>query len=372
MRSGPLFLIWAALGGSACAQTESKSDDGGSPSAGLEGGYDVGFTVLTAAAPDALGRQRVIDIAVWYPSRDEPRDTTYDYSQNQVATRLAREGKPIKGRFPLVLYSHGATGCGLSMAFLAERLASQGYIVAGPDYTDEFYAARIRGRGRLGRLEQVRMVRWLNALRKTQLNTGGKAYRHEKLAYRPAQASVALDRVLKEGLREGSLLEGVIDETAIGLVGHSFGAWTSLLLAGADPEFADHRVKAVVALSGPCNEAVYEPDELGKIQVPTLFMFGSDEPGAGRMDDEVLLYDRATAPKLLIEVQGAEHFTFSGGIRSEFASMGGYLRLDSRRQIIVNYTVAFLESTLKGDPAATAFLEKKAPGVSKHVSDMTP
>ena len=107
------------------------------------------------------------------------------------------------------------------------------------------------------------MLGWMKDLKETELNKGGKAYR-QKLAYRPKEAKAVIDRLLGENRNSGSPLYGIINEDEIGMVGHSFGAWTSMLVGGADPAFKDPRVKAIVPLSGPVNESVYERGEGAK------------------------------------------------------------------------------------------------------------
>src|SRR5947209_2499953 len=50
--------------------------------------------------------------AVWYPTSDP--ESTYRYAGNGVPTTLAPSGAMASecGPFPLVLFSHGYTGCG--------------------------------------------------------------------------------------------------------------------------------------------------------------------------------------------------------------------------------------------------------------------
>jgi predicted dienelactone hydrolase len=323
------------------------------------GKYRAGYTTLGMDSYDAEGMKVRVDVALWYPSTTGERPFQYDYSENKVSTGLAVNGKPAVGKFPLVVYSHGAAGCGLSMAFLTERLAREGFVVAGPDYKDRYHvcqssgtAPALRPRHKLG------MLIWTQELREYQLNKGGKAFR-QKLAYRPKQAQAVIDLLLNENRNRQSPLYGTINEQEIGLVGHSFGAWTSMLLGGADPAFRDARVKAIAPLSGPVNDYVYERDEVGNIKIPVMFMFGGDEPKAGRASDQDLLYDRAHPPKFLLEIKRANHLTFSGGIRPEFQTTSDYVEKDSRRAAMVDYIVAFFKYYLQKDISAKKQLTVK-------------
>ena len=333
------------------------------------GAYSVGYTVLEMRVPDHKGETQTVGVAVWYPTKSQPKPYQYQIAQNQLNSHLALDAKPASGAFPLVIYSHAATGSGLNAIFLTERLASEGFVVAAPDYPDEFCAARILGpqpRFKLG--QRRKMMEWLEDIRDRQLNKAGKSFR-KNLAYRPQQAKKAIDRLLEENRDPKSALNGAIDENRIGAVGHSFGAWTSILIGGADAAFADSRIKAIVALSGPCNDSVYESTELKNIHVPIMFMFGSEEPKVGRASDKVLLYDRANAPKFLLEVAGSDHFTFSGGIRREYRSPSEYLEKDGRRAVIVRYTELFLKYYLYEEREAGKQLQYPSPALVSFTPD---
>lgn len=333
---------------------------------GTPGKYKVGYTVLSTTAKGRTRSTVQINMAVWYPTGAETSMMTYVIGENKVQTRVARDAPALKGPFPLILYSHGATGSGLTMTFGTERLAAEGFVVVAPDYTDQHYAARITGPVHLSLLQTAQMVRWMSQLRDNILNKGGVEHRHKYLMYRPAQASAAIDRILQENRREASILYGRIDEERIGAFGHSFGAWTSMLIAGADSGALDPRIKAIVALSGPVNNDVYARHEIAQIKVPILFMYGGEEPGVGRASDKQLLYDRATSTKYLIAIRGADHATFSGGIREEYPTVTGYLQRDSKRAAIVRYTEAFLKRYIMNDLSADSILQARDSSLVAH------
>jgi predicted dienelactone hydrolase len=329
--------------------------------------YPVGYQVLSFNHEGWGGKMGRVDVAVWYPSGDPVQSFEYDFGRNKVETNLAVSGAVLPGKYPLILYSHGATGSGISMAFLTERLASQGYVVVGPDYPDQFFSARIREKVGWKPGIYRKQIKWLENIKEHQLNKGGRSWRRSKLAYRPNIASSTIDLILDENKDKQSPFHEAIDTDRIAAVGHSFGAWTSLLIAGADSTFHDQRIKAAVALSGPVNQDVYESDELAQITIPVMFMFGGEEPKAGRASDQSLLYSRARPPKFLVEIEGADHFTFSGGIRKEFPRMDDYVQQDSRRAAIVIYTTAFLDYWLRGDDKARKQLQARTDSVMSYL-----
>lgn len=213
--------------------------------------YPVGYRVIQVTAPDRLGRNRPIDVAVWYPSLDPAKPFRYINGQNEVSTLLAVNGKAATGPFPLVIHSHGASGSGLGSAFLTERLAREGFVVAAPDHTDKYFVSRIRAPVPIrDQLENLKVIDWILNLREIHFPKRPRASR-KNFAYRPRQARAVINAMLAENKDPASPFHNLIDLERIGMVGHSFGAWTTMLMAGAETEYGDDRLKAVVPLSGP-------------------------------------------------------------------------------------------------------------------------
>ena len=258
-------------------------------------GYPVGFKVLKEQWKGQRRKPYTLEIAVWYPAIGKETVHIYPFGENKMTTSLVLNGEPVKGKFPLILYAHGATGGGTSSAFLTEALARKGYIVAAVDYTDRFTQVRISKPVSLRMLKKIRMLKWANELRFKQF--GNEAEKYRKLfGYRPDQTNLTINRILQENNDITSAFYGMVNESKIGVVGHSFGACTSMMVGGADPVYHDPRVKAIVALSGPVTEQVYnvhKPKEVNDIHVPIMFMYGQKEPFAGRPSDKAFLYDLA-------------------------------------------------------------------------------
>jgi dienelactone hydrolase len=368
-----LFSGALMAGGERGREAAAMSGKEGGPispmSVKTEGIYQAGYRVLEITTTDAKGEKASVGVAVWYPSAQKEEPFQYIYGENKIETNVALNGKPASGEFPLILYSHGAMGCGLSMAFLTEKLAREGFIVAAPDYPDQYCVCRILDTLPKQNLRyKVRMLKWVKALNVEMLRRG-KAYR-PNLAYRPRLAKITIDRLLAENRASESPFNGSINENKIGMVGHSFGAWTSMLLGGADPDYKDSRVKAIVCFSGPVHEGVYQRSEVASIHIPVMFMYGEDEERF-RGDDKMVLYEPANSPKFLLEIKGADHLTFSGGIREEFSKMSDYTRKDPQRAAIVEYTIAFLQYYLKEDKEAKKQLEVASDEVISYVKDFS-
>jgi len=321
---------------------------------GLLTGYNVGYTVLKDTWVGKSGKKFVVDVAVWYPTTKSPEKMRYVFEKNEVATRVAVDAPARPGEYPLIAYAHGASAGGISSAFIAETLARKGYVVVGSDLSDEFSQVRVAKKVQMSFRDKLKMLRWLNSMRTVVEGTETKRYRKE-LAYRPGQVEASIDRMLEENSKKDSLFSGVIDEDKIGLLGHSSGAWTVMLLSGADSSYVDKRVKAAVALSGPVNEYVYHaegPNDLAQIHIPMMFMYGEKEVAQGRGNDMKYLYKPSNPPKFLLEIKGANHFTFSGGVKKEYRTMDEYLLKNPSRRAMTKYTLSFFDYYLKGDESA--------------------
>lgn len=74
-----------------------------------------------------------IDINVWYPSVRRPSTVAY----GPWALQVARFGREVEGRFPLILLSHDSTGSRFSHHETAALLARSGFVVAAPTHNGD-------------------------------------------------------------------------------------------------------------------------------------------------------------------------------------------------------------------------------------------
>ncbi len=156
---------------------------------------DVGYTELEFVDTE---RSRTLDTTLWYPTPDNPNPTEQAYPSGFLGHAM-KDAQPfdVPVKLPLILLSHGDRGMSTNLAWLAERFAENGYLVAGIDH-------------------------WLN----TSLNN--EPEETFRLWNRPADLSFVLTRLLADpswGQR--------IDANRIGVAGHSSGGYTAFALAGA-------------------------------------------------------------------------------------------------------------------------------------------
>ena len=162
-------------------------------------------------------RSRTLPTYIWYPTNSEAIETprTYDDGQRGYAAKDAPISAAQK-RYPLVVISHGTGGSNADLAWLAEILASNGYIVAAPNH-------------------------WNNTARN---NSESGIVR---LWDRPKDLSLILDRLLSDhewGRR--------ISTQQIAAAGFSAGGFTVLGLAGA--------IYSIEAMGNYCRDNPTERD----------------------------------------------------------------------------------------------------------------
>ena len=262
----------------------------------------VGRTAHPVAEINIAGRR----VAIWKPAGTAPPDG-----------------------YPVILFSHGFTGCGTQSVFLTEGLAQAGYFVLAPDHRDAAC-----GPGHEGKLFEK-----LSTMRSEVPFHNPDAWSKATYGDRRADLEAILDTILKE-----KSFQGVpIDSSRIGLAGHSLGGYTVLALAGAWPSWKDRRVKAVLALSPYCAPFIMKGD-LGHLDVPVMYQGGTLDigitPSVRRPGGA---YDLTSAPKYFLDLAGAGHFAWTN--------------LDKSYQSLINdYAVAFFDRYLKGtispDPLA--------------------
>jgi predicted dienelactone hydrolase len=144
-----------------------------------------------AAAPQAL------QALLWYPSPAVA--TPQRFGPYQVAVAPGAPATP--GAHPLVLLSHGTGGHEMGHAWLARRLAEQGFVVLSLRHPGDHFQDR-----------------------------SGVA-RPDYLAERPRQLSRALDALLAD-----PQWAPLVDAGRVAAVGHSAGGHTVLALAGGQPD----------------------------------------------------------------------------------------------------------------------------------------
>ena len=329
--------------------------------------FNVGYTIYDFEYVDEDGDAQTLTTALWYPTDGQPSLYTYaDGSTSEIAVDapIARKEKP----YSFVLFIHGYFASGMGTAYFTEFLASQGYIVAGPDYIDtmppdfEEQAAMTRIKGdnivrpiigiRLG----LQFVDIMDADRKACIRYISK--------YRLSPSYFIIDRMLELNKNSGSFFYRSIDANAIGIIGHSLGGAAELGLVGGYPDKTDERIKAALLFS----PATYPfENNIQNIDIPMMVMVGDDDRSnlkGPNNADRTLAYDRANLPKYLLIMKNGRHLSFVNNACSRWENkitLFNCRQSNPQVQGICKYGLAFLNRYLKTDVSAEEQLNKLDP-----------
>lgn len=277
----------------------------------LAAGYSVGSTNLILH--DAV-RNRDIPLKIYYPQTTGPN------------------------RFPILIFSHGAGGSKDGYAYLSRYWAANGYVVLNPTHFGSDGSLLKRG-------HPFYNLRVFHQMVTDKAN----------LVNRPKDITFLLDSLprLEEQVPP---LRGHMDPTRVGVGGHSFGAYTSMAVAGAKVyaspdkamEFEDTRVEAFLVLSpqGPGGWA-FKDDSWEPIHRPMFMLTGTKDRGLenGEPYQWRLKAFEHLRPghKYLAVIQGANHMDFAD------AQFNGKVRDAHVHQWIKQASLLFWDAYIKGD-----------------------
>jgi predicted dienelactone hydrolase len=249
------------------------------------------------------------------------------------------------GPLPVVLYSHGDGGSGDDARPLARFWATRGFIVLAPSHRDPPSA-------------------------KNGVDPKAWEARARDLAF-------VIDSLPGIGERVAPLA-GKLDAGRVGVGGHSYGAYTAGLLAGAtiatgkgskskSQSFGDPRPKAFLLLSPPgAGLRGWTEGSWAAVSRPLLVVTGSRDGGPRGKDPSWRLDAFHKSPpgdKFYLFLRGASHLSFTGRYAEPGASLSGRGKgapsLDEEVAIFKDVkavTVAFWDEFLRNDAAARAFL----------------
>jgi predicted dienelactone hydrolase len=314
------------------------------------------------------------------------------------------------GPYPVIIFSHGYGGSRSAYEPLASYWTSCGYVVIRPSHADAnaireaFESARFDAnttpaggeRGRRG----ARGERPVAAAAAAAIRNIEDIWQNQREAQwrdRAEDISLVIDSLADLEVRFPEL-RGKMDRTKIGVGGHSYGAFTTMLVAGtktfSNPPLAlvDRRVKAAIAMSPQGVSALrgLTTESWRDVSIPLLYMTGSQDNGLTKEEDpawrRTAFANTAPGDKYFVEIQGANHLSFTGrlGTFERGARMGdstndtmGYPRGNyadtsaARRpevafgggratlRIIRDTSLAFWDAFLKGDTKGKEFLQTK-------------
>jgi len=225
------------------------------------------------------------------------------------------EASPAK---PIIVFSHGLGSVRTDMRYLAEHLASYGYVVAALEHpgSNETHV-------------------------KKALTLQAPLLEAEEFLNRPKDISFVLDQLKTLNGTAGSLQGKLASDRAM-VVGYSLGGATALSIAGAEMQLTqlkqrcpgnvlafslgenaqcfakglpedryqlrDPRIKAAIAFS-PTTSLLFGETGLSKIAVPTVIGSGSADKTTPALTEQVIAFDKMPSPKWLVGFVGGTHLT---------------------------------------------------------------
>ncbi len=262
-----------------------------------------------------------------------------------------------EGNFPLVVISHGGGGTWDSYIYQARYIASHGYVVICIEHV---YSNNIR-------------VKYYMSKEGGRMKFGEALHRITKdpkaVLERPKDVGFAIDQAISWN-KSHKELAGKINTGKIAVMGHSFGAYTTLVVCGARPildylepkvgpgkglaeDLSDPRVTFGFAMSPQSpGTTFFSEDSYKTVKRPLVCMSGSKDVQKGFDGKLMLPYRRLEVLKLLpaggkffLWLRNADHFSFADNPKAYlFPSLA---RADVQR-ISKAMMVLFCDYFLKG------------------------
>ena len=251
-------------------------------------------------------RNRTLPTEIWYPATDqfkgkdlaEETKDKYQFMDITPSQNAVRDADLRKGKFPLVVFSHGFGSHRCSSSHLGCHLASHGYIIAGPDHVGNTlmdilnYGEQIR-KGSPPDFKEIGRRVFLN---------------------RPIDITFTIDCMLNN---ETHIPLDSIDVERIGASGHSYGGWTILMAISRDKRIS---VALPLASAGGTLQDSTEPNPFKDVlnlkwkQNVTSLYLASEKDSVVGIKSIRDLYIRTKEPKLMVVLNNADHFHFCSPI----------------------------------------------------------
>ncbi len=307
-----LSVLAVALVAVACASNNAqKTTSAATPGAGNKPNAQAVGVIPYATLHDAQ-RNRDVELSIEYPDNGGP--------------------------FPLVIFSPGYGSSEQGYEQLVSDWTRSGYVVVRPRHADAGKtpdAVRAifgeqpsqkeqRARSRRPSKEEIQKASVArDESERREMAKIWETQREPQWRDRVRDVTLIIDSLdaIEQRFPE---LKGKIDHAKIGVAGHSLGALTAMLVGGAktfgNPPLSagDPRVKAIIAMSpeGVTASLGLSPESFASINVPAMFMTGTEDRGAAPNEDwqwrKTAFTNAAAGDKYFVLLQGARHSVFAG------------------------------------------------------------
>jgi predicted dienelactone hydrolase len=266
---------------------------------------------------------------------------TYTGRVRDLSADLYLPTTPSEKPYPVLVISHGFNSDRSTYAYLAQHLASHGFVVVVPEHS-----------GSNGKqIAELLQGRAQDVMDRTEFLD------------RPLDVTYLLDE-LEEKNQSDPQFKGRLNLKKVGIVGHSYGGYTALALAGAPLNFGqlrqdcnanlnntlnlslllqcqalqlppktydltDSRIQAVIAISTIGN-SLFGESSYRQIKVPVMMITGGADTIAPALPEQIQPFTWLTTPeKQLVLINNGTHFSTgntsitSANVFRQFATLNG-------------------------------------------------
>jgi predicted dienelactone hydrolase len=295
----------------------------------------LGFVFATCVAPSTFQGQEIDHVqTIRFEPNDEARSRIVP-----LKVYASESEKPL----PVILFSHGLGGSRENNTYLGKHWAAAGYICvflqhAGSD--QEVWKTAQRGQ-RFAALKAA---------------TGGRS-----LLNRLADVTFVIDLLESWNAEAGHPLQGRLDLERIGMSGHSYGAATTLGVAGRkyprDRTFPEDRIDAFLPMSPQASKNGYPSEKaFGNLAKPILCMTGTED---GSPIDPSLKPESRREVYAALPVGDKYQLVLEDAQHSAFGDSQGkaHTRDPKHHPAIQQISTNFWDAYLKGESESKAWLQ---------------
>ena len=252
----------------------------------------------------------------------------------EIRTNSCWNAPIAKGVHPVIVLTHSYTGTLTDYTFIAEDLASRGYVIASIAHTYETTAVEFQD----GRLAKSMVGSYLApeslTLDEASLSLA-RSVRLEDLKF-------ILDELARLNRGTDSPFAGQLDLSRVGLVGHSLGGEAAISSVEHDARF-----KAGVIIDGVVTNA----SAAGTDKAVLILAAGREQWS----DNECVLWSHLRGFRFAVNLIGTDHMTPSDAVWLAayvpgLAVQTGPMGPERTVAAVRNYIAAFLDANLRGQP----------------------